>query len=613
MGSKIRVLPDDVINKIAAGEVIANTASVVKELVENSLDSGASEIIVEIKSGGRSLIRISDNGCGMNRDDALLCLERHGTSKIRDIDDLNDLSTMGFRGEAIPSIASISKFTLITTPKPEETEEAQQTGTMVLVEGGKILNCNSAVRSPGTTIEVKALFYNVPVRKKFQRSPAYDSQEIVKMVSTLALANPHVRFQLIDDQKELLSVPIHLLPDTSFSQGINERIRELLGKDFLSNTYPVLVEGNGYSLRGVIGHPSFTRQNKTGQYLFVNNRAVQSPLINFAIREGFGTALPSQRHPVYVLYLDMPGGLIDVNVHPQKREIRLREETCLKSWLIQAVSQTLQARRDKAPESTFPQVGHNIEEETVEKPSYMSKERYAISPSFSSNLPSSFFIEEMTQEKKVSVDPSTAQQNEPPSFFIDLSPTLPTVLATLPGYFFVERAEGLCLVDQRRSHHRILFEKLTQSETSSCAETEQQLLLIPLPIEMTKPEATLLRDSLLLIQKMGITIREFGETSFLVDAFPSYLTSKEVESLIHEMLQDIHEFHSSKQMQKEREKQMITLSARAAISSEKKLSMDEAYTLMKQLMETKFPYQCPRGTPTMVMIKRDELSKLFQF
>ena len=366
MSSKIRVLPEDVINKIAAGEVIENPASVVKELVDNSIDAGADEIVVEISSGGRQLIRISDNGCGMIADDALLCLERHGTSKIRDIDDLFSLSTMGFRGEAVPSIASISKFTLMTCPKAEGDQPQMREGTMVIVEGGKILKACPAVRDPGTTIEVKSLFYNVPVRRKFQKSPAYDTGEILKIVSLLALANPSVKFQLISDQKMLLSTS--LAKGKPFQEMFNERIISVLGADYLDDSLAVFNEKGEYRLEGVIGKPSHTRPNRTGQHLFLNQRPIWSTMISHAVREGYGTMLPTQRFPVFALHLTMPGDLVDVNVHPQKREVRLRHEQEIKQMVIGAVSQALRTCFAEPPAESFYSAEPPVSNSFIQRP-----------------------------------------------------------------------------------------------------------------------------------------------------------------------------------------------------------------------------------------------------
>lgn len=358
MPSKIRVLDERTINQIAAGEVIENPASVVKELVENAIDAGSTDICIEIKGGGRQLIRVSDNGCGMIQDDALLCLERHATSKIRNVDDIYAIGTMGFRGEAIPSIAAISKFTLMTCYKGENK------GTMVSVEGGKILQSTPVVHAPGTTVEVKSLFFNVPVRKKFQRSPAYDANEILKMISQIALGYPEIKFQLMSDQKTILTAPT-TNSEATFQEKLKQRIKDILGMDFVETSYSVSGAQEGYKLQGLIGMPAFTRHNRSGQYLFINRRAVVSPLIGYAVRAGYGTTLSTQRHPVYALHLTVPGELVDVNVHPQKREVRLRQEQILREMVVAAIRDALQQNPQPTVEvvslpASFPEEKHHF-------------------------------------------------------------------------------------------------------------------------------------------------------------------------------------------------------------------------------------------------------------
>ena len=350
MASRIRVLNENTINKIAAGEVIENPASVVKELVENSLDAGASEICVEVVGGGRQLIRITDNGCGMNGDDALLCLERHATSKIRNVEDISEVSTMGFRGEAIPSIASISKFTLITCPAPSE--EGDSNATMVIVDGGNLIKCCGAERSPGTTIEVKSLFFNIPVRKKFQKSPTYDSNEILKMLSILSLGNPTIKFILISNHKTVLSTTGGI--SDNFLTNLGERISLTLGLEFSSSLISFEEKAADFHVAGFLGKPNYHRHNRTGQYLFINQRPVFSPIISNLVREGYGPTLPTNRYPVFVLHLSLPGSFIDVNVHPQKREVRLRYEHAFRQTFIQSIEKGLRTEADHTPKFSSP-------------------------------------------------------------------------------------------------------------------------------------------------------------------------------------------------------------------------------------------------------------------
>lgn len=610
MPSKIRVLDEQTINKIAAGEVIENPSSVVKELVENSMDAGATQICVEIKGGGRQLIRITDNGCGMNKDDALLCLERHATSKIREIEDIHSIYTMGFRGEAIPSIASISKFTLMTCPASED-------GTMVIVDGGKIVQCCPIARSPGTTIEVKSLFFNVPVRRKFQKSPAYDSNEILKVLSNMALGNPTIKFELISDQKNLLMTRPDSVKSTSFLSSLSLRVEEILGSEFASATCPIEASQGEYSLQGFVGTPGYTRHNRTGQHLFINKRAVTSPLVSYAVRDGYGSALPSTRHPVYVLHLTIPGMLVDVNVHPQKREVRLRHEQSIKELIQQAVRNGLQ----KASSTTF---------ETIELPKIsLSDNSEPSSVPFSFNRKSDFFDRPfseperkapqlsaiMPEVKKTSSSvPTTSQQ-----LFSIPAVNSPKVIATMKHYILVEATglrscpfitgEGMCLIDQRMAHSRILFERLCQQKEG---QKSLQTLLIPYTFETTPIESSLLETHLEELNSFGISIRQSGPHAFLVDAIPQIFGNTDVRLLITDIVNAVNENRGNETMQQEREKQIAIAASRATVSAQKRLTFEEAQTIVDQLMQCRSPFQCPFGKPTIIYIGYEELAKRFK-
>lgn len=623
MSSKIRVLSDLTINKIAAGEVVENPASVVKELIENALDAGSTEICIEIKGGGRQLIRVSDNGCGMSSDDALLCLERHATSKIRDIEDIYALQTMGFRGEAIPSIAAISKFTLLTCLQKEG--EKNQEGTLITVEGGKLLSSSPATRSPGTTIEVKSLFFNIPVRKKFQKSPAYDTQEILKVVSLLALGYPAIQFELVSDQKSLFKTSMPLMTH-SFSEQLGQRMESALGREFFTSTCPISFQKSPYQLTGFIGLPAYHRHNRTGQYLFINQRAVYSPFISFAIKEGYGTTLPLNRHPVFVLHLDMPGSLVDINVHPQKKEVRLRQETYLKESLVEAIQIGLK--------------NQGFSQETVDpfQPSYAS----LLSPPFTvAEDPGAMKM--MAPHWPASSSPSFAsplsspniwqnaafyvkETDYTPSSLFDLAPvkSSPRVLATIKGYIILDAAslnmhhfsgykgqDGMYLVDQKRAHTRIHYERFLKNLTDNAPHsTDQQALLIPFTCDFSPLEAIRLKDHLPLLNKMGFGIQEFGENSFIIDSVPQVVKKEHIQDCLTQIIQDLQE-EDTKRIQREKEKQMALAASRASLPSTAHLSFDEAQALLNQLFECETPLQCPFGRPIMAYLAPEELTKYF--
>lgn len=631
MSSKIRLLDEQTINKIAAGEVIENPASVVKELVENSLDAEATEICIEIISGGRQLIRISDNGCGMNRDDALLCLERHATSKLKSIDDINDLYTMGFRGEAIPSIASISKFTLLTCPHDPEAE-----GTMIIVEGGNILKVCPTVRAPGTTIEVKSLFFNVPVRKKFQRSPTYDSAEIHKTLSKIALANPQIKIELISNQKTLLSTR----PEKQMEERplLERCVADVLGDEFLESCCYVEATQAGCTLRGFVGLPAHMRHNRSGQYLFINRRPIFSPLISGAIREGYGTTLPTNRHPVYLIHLTLPGDLVDVNVHPQKREVRLRQEQELKRLVCQAIDGALHAKgifSPGLPAWEAPAIDFSgftmpdIEQEKLrdEPRTYISPfkgrttsyEAYTFVDESDSpfQTPSTVKIEDNWPQPR-ETPPLPCVPEAVPNLFEELpkAKKTPKILGTIPRYIIVDGAsieengiEGLCLIDQRAAHCRIIFEKLLDKEKKAPLEVQQ--LLIPYTLQMTPQESALLCQQLPELNALGIDIKEFGPNTFIIEAIPQIFGTVDVEAFIHDTLQALQEEFSDQALRQGREKQIALIASRIAISTKSKLTLEEAQNLTQQLLNCQQPRLCPNGKPTMVQMTGEMLGKLF--
>lgn len=635
MPSKIRVLSEHTINKIAAGEVIENPASVVKELVENSLDAGSTEICIEIKGGGRQLIRITDNGCGMNADDAILCLERHATSKIKEVEDIHSIYTMGFRGEAVPSIAAISKFTLLTCPS-----EPNSQGTLVIVDGGKLVQCSPAVRSPGTTIEVKSLFFNVPVRKKFQKSPAHDTNEILKIVSVIALGYPEIKFQLISDQKNLLLA--HVSPENSLDEKLHRRIDQVLGADFFQAAYSLKEEKGDYRVEGVVGTPSYNRPNRTGQYLFINHRPVFSPFISYCVREGYGTTLPANRHPVYVLHLTIPGSLVDVNVHPQKKEVRLRQEHHIKEIITQGVKKALQqeferALGEKETQDLKNEYVQNFSYPTI-KPAFSLDSRSSAKPldSFSemqgSELQKKFYGSNSYKSHELNFIGHSYPANTkkiPQEEFQDIFskeqiPIRARVLGSIDRYILIEgstlpqkamsqigqgQKDGLCLVDQRGAHARIIFERLLQRMQAGTVSI--QALLFPYTMEATPIEAAVIRENLTILNSLGIKIHEIGSHTFLIEAIPQIFGSADLDALIADIIHRLKEFKDKEIIEKEKVKQIALAASRAAVSHQKRLSFEEAQALINQLMECQMPYQCPQGKPTIAYIPQEELNKQF--
>jgi DNA mismatch repair protein MutL len=460
----IKVLSEDTINKIAAGEVIENPASVVKELVENALDGGAKHLTVEIKGGGFQLIKISDDGIGMSADDAILCFERHATSKISHIDDLSSLNSMGFRGEALASIAAIARIDLTTALQDGQ-------GTHIEVEGGKIGSVHPAPRKQGTTFEVRSLFYNVPARKKFQKQPSSASAEVHKLLISLALAHPEIGFEFISNEETLLKVA----PAT-----LEKRIADIFQGSFLTSKLKLSGEDRGYILQGFAGMPEDHRINRTGQYLFVNRRPIFSPQVAYAVKDGYGERLSVDRYPVFVMHLTVPPSLIDVNVHPQKKEVRFQESEFIRQFIQRHVHQAFGSSISRPEVKT-------LEVQTWDAPLVFREEPFDTGPSI-------FTPQEQVIglfEHYLLLDASTVEGYQP----------------------------GILWVDLQKAQQALIWNTLTKPQPEPLA----QGLLIPLPIELTAVEAQEFSRRASDLNRIGFSLQQSGKHHLLVEAIPPFL------------------------------------------------------------------------------------------
>lgn len=503
---RIRLLSESTINQIAAGEVIENPSSVVKELIENALDAGATEITLETQAGGRGSIVVSDNGSGMGEADVLLCVERHATSKLINPEELESIETLGFRGEALPSIASVSKMSI-------HTANSSKGGLKLSVEGGKLGELLPLPRTQGTQIEVRSLFFNAPVRRRFQKSIAADTTEVHKIFTRFALGYPKVGFLWVNDGKTQI--------EAKRGEELGERVSRVLGGEFASKLLPVEHQVDEMRCEGVIGSPLTHRPNRTGQYLFINGRMVESLLISKSLLEGYGTRLPPNRFPVFVLFLDLPKGWVDVNVHPQKKHVRLREEGRLSSFLARAVQRALESQEyQEAPRPIQPSFSEfteipdwsrqwrgDLEELKPESASQVSLE--ACEPSFTFNAPRS----ERKQEKQLQLA------------------IKPTLLTQVGRFLVLESREGVRVIDGKRALERIIYAELSHPK-------EVQSLLLPIQLTFSGEEKRGLEEKLGEIRKLGIGIRPFGGETFVVDAIPSLIKPDEVEDLIHVYLEE---------------------------------------------------------------------------
>ena len=506
MQSIIRILDDTTINQIAAGEVIENPASVIKELVENALDADATMIHIDVEGSGRLLIRITDNGIGMNASDASLCFERHATSKVYKIEDLDKLSSMGFRGEALPSIASIAKVRLISRPRDQEK------GTLVEIQGGKILSSAEIPCEAGTSIEVTDLFYNVPARRKFLKSPKSDLLEIQKMVSEIAIGNTLVHFILTSDGDVVLDIPLvatHM-----------DRAKQLLNESIFESMIPFEYEEGDIKIEGLISDPMLHRPNRTGQALFLNQRPVSSWEIAQAVLQGYSTSIPERRYPLFHLHLTLPPSEFDINVHPQKKEVRFCHFSQVKDVVRKGVHQALGQNpnhflfKEEAP--AIPLMNYEPVKNLIPLPLTVKE---PVAPTYTA-YPNYF------EREKIIPIPS-----------LPLKIETPKVIARIPFYILLEDESGFQAVDIQRARKRIIYEKVAASFKNQTV--ANQLLLVPLTLQLGFMDGNALMNQLEAFNSMGFSIHTEDKTNFTIHGIPSFLREEEVESVLMDMLKAV--------------------------------------------------------------------------
>lgn len=602
----IRILTDRVANQIAAGEVIERPAAVVKELVENSLDAGATRIEVEFSHGGRSLIRVEDNGSGMSRDDALLSLERHATSKLVETADLDRLDTFGFRGEAVPSIASVSRFELQTRIA------SAGEGTEVLVNGGKLVHVRECGLAPGTRITVSHLFNSVPARRKFLKADATESAHIIQTVRLYALACPQTAFTLIEDGRVLFQSPV--------CQTLAERVGEIFGRQLTADLLAVDLVDEGLKLSGLIGPPSVNRATRHELLMFVNRRPVDSRTLNYALIESYATSLAKGRFPVAVLFLDLDPAAVDVNVHPAKREVRFRSEGMVRGFVIRAVLQRL--REWGAPSIAKPAAAVPA----LPAADYLPGDPVGKSPAPPS-VPSVMaqpFRPFSSFPPRPAVSSFKASPMPPPPAPGSGAP-LPTTGRTATAsalmgwrylgsahndYALFEAPGGIVVLDRRSAHERVWFERL-QGQFAR-GEVASQRLLFALPVELDAIASALLLDRLKFLHQHGLEVGEFGRNFFRIESVPSWLDPAEAENFLRDVIGLMREGRLDEQKHDLAAEELARLAALKAVRLPAVVSEAEALALVAQLFACTQPHASPAGRPTHFELSRGELAKRFQ-
>jgi DNA mismatch repair protein MutL len=601
----VRVLPLHVANKIAAGEVVERPASVVKELVENAIDAGAKRIVVSIAEGGRKLVSVKDDGCGMTREDAVLSLERQATSKIRDVDDIEAIDTLGFRGEAIPSIASVSRFS-ITTRRDESDE-----GVYVNVEAGTLAEVRSAGCPKGTLVEVRDLFCNVPARRKFLRAKVTEESHIKSVFAVNSLAHADIGFTLLVDGREVYN----LAP----AGKLEDRVRDLFGDEFLEAMLPIKEADSDAKVKvtGFVERPNLSMPTRREQYVFINGRPATAPSIQYALREAYPRR-PGDVRPAVIAFINLPPKMVDVNVHPTKREVRFRDNIAVKAAICEAIANAFSAR--STPQAS-PDLGAFLtpEDDTQQNLSpveNVSLAKGSFAPTFvpqsSSSLRSSLPEPLPLQVDQQILEPHPVQNeivfaSEPSSTHAKPWAWFKFLAQSASGYLLVETDAGIVTVNPIAARERIAYEKLIYSSEHIALQT----LLVPETVKLGPVEAARVCGALESIRKAGFQIEEFGSDTFKIDAVPQVLGELSAGAVLSTIAHDLSAAGAKRASLNWREELVAKSVARSFAGAPIALTQEGAVKLIEELCSCRMPYVCPRGKPVMIFTSTRELDRKF--
>jgi len=566
----IRILTEKIASQIAAGEIIERPASVIRELLDNSVDAGASFIDINVEGGGKRLIRVKDNGSGMDRDDLLLCLERHGTSKISDASDLLAVKTLGFRGEALPSISAVSRLEITSRP------EGQLLGHRVIVEGGSLKAIDETGAPDGTVVEARDLFFNMPARRKFLRSAKTEMDHVIDTVSRIALPFGHIHFRLKEGEKPVLAFPT--------TEKEVSRLSTLFGRQVAGSMEEGRLEKEGLAVRAFLAPADFTRSRGDRIYLYVNRRNIRDRLLIRAIMEGYGQRLMKGRYPYVVLFIEINPELVDVNIHPTKQELRFRNS--------QAVYQSVVSMIDKV-------MGRQIS--TVLGYDWEKSPAQDVGKGASAAEPKGEYGDVKLSEESI---------HEPAQEEGGLVTEGPRILAQLGGtYILCETDEGLLMIDQHAAHERIVYESLKRAIRSS--RTETQYLLIPHQLELSRKDSRIILENLDQLAALGFEIDHFGGNTFLLRSVPSILVNvrwKEFFADLIALLEELGDVGKEEAL----DRFLVMAACHGAIKAGLQLSRDEMLHLIEELNTLDLPTNCPHGRPVFKEFRYHEIEKMFR-
>ena len=583
----IKILPEILSNKIAAGEVVERPASVVKELMENALDAGSSRVVVDVEKGGRSLIRVSDNGSGMSHDDALLALERYATSKIFKDRDLFSINTLGFRGEALPSIAAVSRFNLIARAASADS------GTEIKVEGGKIIDVSEVGAPRGTMVTVRQLFFNTPARRKFLKTIGTEMGHIADMVARIALGNPAVQFRLTHNEKIVKNWPAASKPF--------DRVVDIFGSDLKNSLHTIEFQDNGVSISGWIASPRVTRRSSRAIFIYVNGRFVRDRIVQHALFEGYSQRLVKGQFPVAVICIDLPFDAVDVNVHPTKNEVRFARQRDVHEAVRRAVAQTLY-------EVDLPQ-WRPAQAKTSERISEAVNREFGNRNAEGRKKELQFGTPDHQDRESSIAEPAT--RNEQPGFWQQKPFGHMRIIGQFHNTYIVcESEQGLILIDQHAAHERVLYEQF--SSRAAEVPSPAQKLLVPETVELGYREAGVLEKMIPELKDMGLDIEPFGGNSFVVKAVPALLAEREIRPVIIEMVEAIADVGAASGLDDALDQSRMVMACHGAIRANQALSETQIKGLLGQLDRCRNPSHCPHGRPTWIRWEIRELDKSFK-
>ena len=581
----IRVLPDAVINQIAAGEVVERPASVLKELVENAIDAGAARIEIEVVDGGRRLVRVRDDGSGMDRDNALLSIERHATSKLRELKDLDSIATLGFRGEALAAIASVSQFSLVTN------REGSAAGTEILIFGGKIQDVRDAGAPRGTDVAVRNLFFNVPARRKFLRSAQTEFTHVRQAFLLEALAHVGIEFVLRADDADVYRLPA--------AANLLDRVRDLYGAEVAGHLRPIRFGNGVVQVGGYAGIPPFSRLDREWQTTFVNGRPSGSPVLNFAVQNAYRDVLVGGRFAPLFLHVDLPADLVDVNVHPAKKEVRFRRPTEVRDVVVEAIRLAIsggdlpRGKRDDGPRESA-------------RPAIFAPAPSAPARPASASAPVPPPVAAIQPKLDWAPPPAPAAEPAPDR----AAPWAEYRLLGRVGgqYVALETADGLVLMDPRSAHERVLYERLLGAMEKR--QVPAQGLLPPATVAVSPTQAAALRKHLDLLKDLGFGVADFGADTFLVDALPTWIAGVAPGPLLSDVADGL--LQGGKGAARDWALPLVAdIAGRQAVGLQRELTDAELHVLVRDLSRTEMPYTSPRGKPTVILLGMRELNRKF--